>query len=46
MFNPSKILGKIFKDSNQRELQKLRVVVDKINNLEQEGQKGNEGGKK
>ena len=39
MFNPNQLFRKIFKNSNQRELEKLKKIVDKINNYEPSVQK-------
>ena len=39
MFNPNQLFSKIFKNSNQRELEKLKKIVDKINNYEPSVQK-------
>tara|TARA_Y100000591_G_C21660024_1_gene607317 strand:- start:551 stop:820 length:270 start_codon:yes stop_codon:yes gene_type:complete len=36
MLKPFKIFSKIFKSSNQKQLDKLAVLVDKINNYEKE----------
>ena len=34
MFNPGQILSKIFKNPNQKELEKLKYLVAKINDFE------------
>ena len=34
MFNPGQILSKIFKNPNQKELEKLKYLVTKINDFE------------
>ena len=39
MFNPNQIFSKIFKSSNQKELEKLKKIVDKINDYEPSVQK-------
>ena len=39
MFNPTQILSKIFKSSNQKELEKLKSTVNKINSYESSIQK-------
>jgi len=36
MFNPLNLLSKIIKNSNQKELDKIQKIVEKINNLEKE----------
>ena len=34
MLNPLKLLAKVFKSSNQKELGRIQKIVDKINNFE------------
>ena len=34
MFNPLNLISKIIKSGNQRELDKIKKIVDKINKLE------------
>ena len=34
MLNPLKLLSKVFKSSNQKELGRIQKIVDKINNFE------------
>ena len=36
MLNPLKIISKLFKSGNQKELDRISVIVKKINNLEEE----------
>jgi preprotein translocase subunit SecA len=35
MLNPLNLLSKFIKSSNQRELDKLEIIVNKVNNLEE-----------
>ncbi len=42
MLNPLKILSKFIKSHNQKELDKLKIFVDKVNNLENEISKIND----
>ena len=39
MLNPLKLISKIFKSPNQKELSKLAGFVDKINDLEDQASK-------
>ena len=34
MFNPLNLISKLIKSGNQRELEKVKKIVDKVNNLE------------
>ena len=43
MLNPLKILSKFIKSHNQKQLDKLRVILDKVNNFENEISKINDG---
>ena len=36
MFNPLNLISKFIKSSNQKELEKLKKIVKKVNNLEEE----------
>ena len=36
MLNPLKIVSKLFKSGNQKELDRISIIVDKINELEEE----------
>ena len=36
MLNPLKIISKLFKSGNQRELDRISVIVKKVNDLEEE----------
>tara|TARA_Y100000748_G_C15186806_1_gene367830 strand:+ start:294 stop:566 length:273 start_codon:yes stop_codon:yes gene_type:complete len=42
MFNPLNLISKIIKSGNQRELDKIKKIVDKINKLETNFQNLNE----
>ena len=42
MLNPLKILSKFIKSHNQKQLDKLRVILDKVNNFENEISKIND----
>ena len=42
MLNPLKILSKFIKSHNQKQLDKLQVILDKVNNLENEISKIND----
>ena len=36
MLNPISFISKIFKSSNQNEIDKIKILLKKVNNLEQE----------
>ena len=35
MLNPVKLISKLFKSNNQRELDKIHKIVEKVNNFEE-----------